>query len=256
MEYFYTYKILFETGEYYIGRRKCPNGVLPQNDKYMGSPKTNKNKWKLQKTKIILNVFNSDKEHVIDEENQLGNKWKTDPLCLNASPANNKSNSGLVWCNDGNRHFMKTLHQIKELGYSIGRLGTSSKGKLYYTNNIESRMFLEGEQPNGWILGNHNSKNKKNASHKYGAPNKGKTAYTNGVSTIYISKYENVPDGYYKGRPDDFKRKRSELVSGKNNPRYGIKGLKWYNNGNINKLFMPGQEENGFIKGMISRDKK
>jgi hypothetical protein len=251
---YYVYKILFETGEYYIGRRKCPSGVSPREDSYTGSPVTNKNYWVDNNfTKIILETYDIKEDHERGEGNHLGDSWKTDPLCLNASPANNKSNANMIWANNGVEEGM--FIEMPE-GWSLGRLGTSAKGKKYFNNGLESKMFFEGQQPEGWVLGNLSSQGDNNASRKYGSPVKNKITYSNGSETVYISAEEDPPEGYKKGRSEDFKEKRRKATVGSNNPRYGSRGEKWYNNGFINKLYTPGNEEPGFVRGMVKRNDK
>lgn len=253
---YYTYKILFSTGEYYIGRRKCPSEFTPETDPYLGSPVTNSHFWEVETPKkIILNVFDNCDDHVVDEAIQLGNKWKSDNKCLNASPANNKSNANFIWCNDGEVSYMLPQELIPE-NFKIGRLGTKAKGKKYYNNGKISRMFFENEAPAGWVKGNLSSQGNNNPSVIYGSPTKGFKAYNNGINTIYLKETEKIPEGYVLGRTEDFKQKRKKAVSGKNNPRYGSRGEKWYNNGVINKLCIPGEEPDGFAKGMVKNAKR
>jgi hypothetical protein len=82
---FYLYVIHFEDFFYYVGKRKCPNKYNPWNDPYMGSPKTNKEKWKTTKhIKTIIECFDNDKEVSAAETNLLLElNWKNDPYCLN-----------------------------------------------------------------------------------------------------------------------------------------------------------------------------
>jgi len=82
---FYLYVIHFEDFFYYVGKRKCPSSYNPWNDPYMGSPKTNKKKWKTSKHfKTIIECFNNDKEVSAAETNLLLElDWENDPYCLN-----------------------------------------------------------------------------------------------------------------------------------------------------------------------------
>jgi len=254
MSIYYTYKILFSSGHYYIGRRKCPENKTPETDEYYGSPVSNERYWKKYTfKKEILETFNSSAYHIENEDFYLGDKWKTDPLCLNNSPANSFSNSGLIWCNDGSKEYMYSF--IPE-GFKKGRIGTSAKGKRYYTNGTDSKMFEEGSEPMGWKLGNHNSKGDKNCSRTHGSSTKNKMVFNNGEETIYLSREETIPAGYVPGRTKDFCSKRKHAVSGKNNPRYGTRGEKWYNNGTINKLCIPGNEPKGFVRGMRKNERR
>lgn len=82
-KFFYVYKILFENGEYYIGKHRtknlndgyCGSGILIQQKIANGEIKTAK--------KIILEFHKNDKELSIAEERIIGQKYITDSLCLN-----------------------------------------------------------------------------------------------------------------------------------------------------------------------------
>tara|TARA_R110000868_G_scaffold159469_1_gene388306 strand:+ start:134 stop:1006 length:873 start_codon:yes stop_codon:yes gene_type:complete len=82
---FYLYVIHFNDFYYYVGKRKCPIGYNPWNDPYSGSPKTNKNKWKIIKfTKVVIECFDNDKDVSKAETNLLLElDWENDPYCLN-----------------------------------------------------------------------------------------------------------------------------------------------------------------------------
>lgn len=249
---FYVYKIEFSSGHYYIGRRKMPKEYNdPMDDPYMGSPVTNAHYWeKYEHKKIILDTYSSSDDYTNGEHMHLGDKWKTDKMCLNASPANNKSNANMKWCNNGLEDGM--FSHTPE-GWSDGRLSTSAKGKFYYNDGENSKMFSEGEQPSGWVRGNLAVSGKNNPSCKYGAPTKGKIAYNNGSKIIYLDENEEIPNGFVLGATDSFKNKRRKATIGKNNPRYGSRGEKWYNNGLVNKLCIPGSEPIGFKMGMVKK---
>lgn len=83
---FYVYVINFDDYSYYVGQRKCPKKYNPWNDPYMGSPKTNKNKWKTNNfTKTIIECYSSSNEALRAEKLLLEElNWKNDPYCLNA----------------------------------------------------------------------------------------------------------------------------------------------------------------------------
>ena len=82
---FYLYVIHFEDFFYYVGKRKCPGKYNPWNDPYMGSPKTNKEKWKTTKHfKTIIECFKNDKDVSAAETNLLIElDWENDSYCLN-----------------------------------------------------------------------------------------------------------------------------------------------------------------------------
>lgn len=82
---FYLYVTHFVDFFYYVGKRKCPNKYNPWNDPYMGSPKTNKQKWKTTKhIKVVIECFNNDKDVSLAETKLLLElDWENDPYCLN-----------------------------------------------------------------------------------------------------------------------------------------------------------------------------
>lgn len=95
MRYHYIYKITFLKGErtaghYYIGKRTTKNNQAPYNDGYYGSGKIVKDYYKMYPPKegetIIKEIieFNaSQEENNKREEYWIGDKYETDPLCLN-----------------------------------------------------------------------------------------------------------------------------------------------------------------------------
>ncbi|MDX1370944.1 MAG: hypothetical protein R3321_00650 [Nitrososphaeraceae archaeon] len=66
MYFAYLYKINFLDNplNYYKGSRRCPKGVLPQDDNYMGSPVTHKSEWNrpIEKEIIIISASENKKE--------------------------------------------------------------------------------------------------------------------------------------------------------------------------------------------------
>lgn len=79
---YYTYIIIFVTGHYYYGMRKCE--CLPKDDVYWGSPKTHKDKWNtIMYCKIILNTYSSFQACSQAEDNLISPVYKIDPFCLN-----------------------------------------------------------------------------------------------------------------------------------------------------------------------------
>jgi hypothetical protein len=86
-KHFYTYKITFVDDDYYYGSRAAI--VPPEEDNdYVGSPKTHKEKWKTHTfSKTILNRFQTDKEMIEEENNLIRPVYRTDPHCLNENCA-------------------------------------------------------------------------------------------------------------------------------------------------------------------------
>ena len=87
-KYHYVYKIEFESGHFYYGKRSTYK--LPEKDtKYWGSPSSQENMdyWKDKnnaKTKVIIQTYNSESEALNHEGNLISEAWKNQPdLCLN-----------------------------------------------------------------------------------------------------------------------------------------------------------------------------
>jgi hypothetical protein len=81
-------------------------------------------------------------------------------------------------------------------------------------------------------------RNKKISDSKKGkvGPSKGKSWYNNGAHETWASE---CPAGYVKGR--------------KPRAQTGKRGMKWYNNGLINRQFVPGTEDQGYVNGRITK---
>lgn len=82
-KFYYIYKILFENGEYYIGKHRTKN----LNDGYCGSgimiqQKISNGEIKKAK-KIILEFYDDDDELSVAEQTILGDRYLSDSLCLN-----------------------------------------------------------------------------------------------------------------------------------------------------------------------------
>lgn len=90
MSHNYTYKIEFETGHTYYGVRSCK--CLPEEDPYLGSPKTHKNYWtEYEPKKTVLKEFKTRGEAFDYETELIKNAWAIDKsLSLNASISNKK----------------------------------------------------------------------------------------------------------------------------------------------------------------------
>jgi hypothetical protein len=86
MVHFYTYKITFVDGFYYLGSRKSK--VKPENDVYWGSPKTHKDKWaSTMFFKEVLGVYDTHQECTSAEVELIKPVYKTDSYCLNENCA-------------------------------------------------------------------------------------------------------------------------------------------------------------------------
>lgn len=97
MKNHYIYKITNKTtGEYYYGKRSCHNGW--QADNYMGSGTLLKKKMEVHPDhewiKEVLLILDTEEEAFEYERVVIGDKWDTDPLCLNLTPGGLGSTSG------------------------------------------------------------------------------------------------------------------------------------------------------------------
>jgi hypothetical protein len=82
MKYYYTYTIYFTDGYYYHGRRT--SDVPPEEDMYFGTPKVHKDKWlDTMYWKVIENTYSTPEELTEAEYDLIGDKFKTDSMCLN-----------------------------------------------------------------------------------------------------------------------------------------------------------------------------
>jgi hypothetical protein len=82
MKYYYTYTIYFTDGYYYHGRRTSK--VPPEEDMYFGTPIAHKEKWlDTMYWKVIEEVYSTPDELEEAEYDLIGDKFKTDSMCLN-----------------------------------------------------------------------------------------------------------------------------------------------------------------------------
>ena len=102
------------------------------------------------------------------------------------------------------------------------------KGDFWITNGIDNkRVKKDSVIPDGW--------------------ERGRTVVwspiyiTNGSMTVSIPPGYDIPNGWYIGHGEDFKKLNSD----------GNKGKKWYNNGITDKKFYPGEEPDGWSYGRI-----
>lgn len=161
---FYTYKVTFVDAHYYYGQRNND----PDNDIYFGSPVTNKEHWyQVMYGKEVISVFDNPIECALHEAFLIGDKWKTDPLCLNASPGGSviydrhKIFPKLQKCNDArlrersfpiDKRFSPSVNH--KLGQSIAKVGrpSNAKGHKQSQSSIDNR-FKNRKMPTNEIIG-------------------------------------------------------------------------------------------------------
>lgn len=169
---------------------------------------------------------------------------------------NNNGNNNVHFTNKDYKWYNNSIDECmyypgtEPEGWINGRTTSSAKDKKYYNNGIICRAFYPGTEPVGWKPGNM-SFGENNAM--YGMPSAilDKELYCFGTEQRFFSNNEMIPEGWIKGASDEVKRKCSERSSGENNPRYGLRNEKFYNNGKINKLFVFGQEPKGWTHGLV-----
>jgi hypothetical protein len=160
--YFYTYTIRFEDGYYYHGKRTSK--IEPESDVlYVGSPKTNQNKWKTTKfVKIIEKICTTKEELNIEERLLIGNKHKTDAFCLNRSNITTFNAHGSEWYTNGISEMYVCEHTIVPDGWYKGRKSDIKEmlckpkelGRRWITNEkiqklVDDINFI----PDGWREG-------------------------------------------------------------------------------------------------------
>ena len=114
------------------------------------------------------------------------------------------------------------------------------RGKKWYNNGIESKVFSVGNEPKGWNLGRIKSSN----------GNKGYKTYNNGIEEKQF-KEEDVPTGWIKGRL------KKNVLSGSKNGFYGKKHStdsikKIIDTKNKNKTIFYGEKNPASIKIKIN----
>lgn len=114
--FYYTYKITLLkgslTGHYYYGKHRTNN----LNDGYAGSGRVIKSYYKkyskiegITYVKSILQFYNTLEELNIAEEILIGDKYNTDPLCLNLIPGGTGKGR-----NKGYKHSIETKRKMSD----------------------------------------------------------------------------------------------------------------------------------------------
>ena len=148
---YYSYK---QFGRGYIGYRKCPEGLTPETDNYLGSFRDKG----FKPTEKIILFQNLTKLEAMEIEIYLHNFYNIDK---NDHFANKAKQTSLGFCcgNTGKNHSVETKKKLSEL-----KLGEKNPqyGKKCYNNGINHRYFSPDEEiPKGYFLGfNEETKNK------------------------------------------------------------------------------------------------
>ena len=202
MRYYYTYQVLFNNGDYYLGKHSTKD----IDDGYTGSGK------KLQErtdpfTFNIVEYYNSEDDLNVAEEELIGDLWFTDPKCLNMTGG---GRGGWGGCNATvDKSYMLTEEYREKMRQNSIRL--QSEGKIHkFTKEDGRKGILKVRElyPQGTFLGKtHTEETKKkiglkNAKHQKGKGNSqyGKMWITNEQESTRINKSESIPEGWRKGR--------------------------------------------------------
>ena len=202
MKYYYTYRVLFNNGDYYLGKHSTKD----IDDGYTGSGK------KLQErtdpfTFNIVEYYNSEDDLNVAEEELIGDLWFTDPKCLNLTGG---GRGGWGGCNATvDKSYMLTEEYREKMRQNSIRL--QSEGKIHkFTKEDGRKGILKVRElyPQGTFLGKtHTEETKKkiglkNAKHQKGKGNSqyGKMWITNEQESTRINKGESIPEGWRKGR--------------------------------------------------------
>ena len=202
MKYYYTYRVLFNNGDYYLGKHSTKD----IDDGYTGSGK------KLQErtdpfTFNIVEYYNSEDDLNVAEEELIGDLWFTDPKCLNLTGG---GRGGWGGCNATvDKSYMLTEEYREKMRQNSIRL--QSEGKIHkFTKEDGRKGILKVRElyPQGTFLGKtHTEETKKkiglnSAKHQKGKGNSqyGKMWITNEQESTRINKSESIPEGWRKGR--------------------------------------------------------
>lgn len=159
---FYIYKIHFlcgfPSGRYYIGKHKHPNNL--KTDNYVGSGDFCKAYFKkygkqegLTYIKEILEINPSEEINNQREELLIGDKYKTDPLCMNLIPGGsgilpNEKNSVVQYDMQGN--IVKIHKTQSEAACFVGLKDSSGISKCCSTRKGSAGGYIwrfEGDEP-------------------------------------------------------------------------------------------------------------
>tara|TARA_B100001939_G_scaffold218325_1_gene187897 strand:- start:888 stop:1505 length:618 start_codon:yes stop_codon:yes gene_type:complete len=201
--YYYTYKVLFENGDYYLGQHTTHN----LNDGYSGSGK------KLNERNDpfdfeILEYYDSKEDLDVAEKELIGDLWYTDPKCLNLKEGGTGGWAAVNKTLD--RSYMLTEEYREKMRQVAIRLHKEGKISNCFTieDSIKGNKRLQELYPKGTFFGkSHTEETKKkiglkNAKHQKGKGNSqyGKMWITNEQESTRINKGESIPEGWRKGR--------------------------------------------------------
>jgi hypothetical protein len=207
------------TGKKYIGAH-----VGKVDDGYIGSGKY------FRKSIDKYGLENFERKILHFEYDSVENLWKKEFELINENNAV-KSNEYYNLCNTSPKMMkyidgkiekivtQETKHKLSEIAKNRKppsektreKMATNShiRGKKWYNDGTESKVFFVGNEPNGWKLGRIKTSN----------GNKGYKTHNNGSEEKQF-KENQVPDGWIKGRL------KKNILSGSKNGFYGKKHSK------------------------------
>ena len=255
-KYRYIYKIVInDTKQYYIGKHSTSD----LNDEYMGSGSKILEYYQLSGysnvSKEILGYAKNESDLLKFEREEVGDKWKNDPLCLNCVPG-----GGDTWTWKKDKRFKTKEDYIKFCKENRKRWieGMTDDEFGRFKENISNGLRRYFKEHDSWWNGRkHSEESKKKQSEsakkidKFGNknPNYGNVWITNPSTNEnrLIKKSDVIPDGWIKGRYQTMTPEQIEKI------RNAVIGFKWINNGKINKQIKNEQDiPNGFKLGRIS----
>ena len=183
---YYVYYSYEQFGRGYIGYRKCPEGLTPETDNYLGSFRDKG----FKPTEKIILFQDLTKLEAMEIEIKLHAFYnvKDNPNFAN------KSNAIAIGFN-----------------FSASGENNPNYGKKCYNNGINNRYFSPNEEiPEGYIKGDKEETCKKKSEAKKGENNSnyGKIIINNGIKEIRISPNEEIPEGFIIGRKEETRQKR------------------------------------------------
>ena len=259
--HFYIYRLdHLDTGEFYLGSRKCK--CLPIDDiGYMGSMI----KWKPDKTRLVKTVIYTEfetYEHLLLTETEIIKANKTNPLNRNYSVP--QYNFHLIRSEDvtGEKNGFYGKHHSEEHKQKVSEklMGENnpSFGKKWMNRDNVQKYVGSGEIEHyiadGWAFGCLFLKKENNPYSKK------RTWLTNGIENRYV--VDELIDeilqleGWRKGKTysDDTKLKfKTQLLKSRNSNSESVSkrlsGTIFINNGSINLRILPDEAESYLEKG-------
>ena len=248
---YYVYYSYEQFGRGYIGYRRCPEGITPKTDKYLGSFTDNSYK----PTEKIILFQDLTKEKAIEIEIKLHAFYDIDKNPHFANKAKQTS-IGFSYDTTGSKCYNNSINEIRLFpeeeipeGFVIGKLCKSEEtikkhivtmtgNKIINNGKIEKRILTGEEIPEGFILGRlaetlqkisdgnkgnkHSEEHKKRISKSGLGKNKGKIKINNGNKEKFVYLNDKILEGYIIGglpKSEDYKLS----ISGEKNPFYGKK---------------------------------